>query len=251
MARSRVVPTAVGTILTDAADAAVAATVPFENGTFPVTSKSGTDPRCKGSAVDAARAGSPPLASSGRVLGTRSGPTLLGVTRAVSAEGLTIILAICRNPSTTRTAAVAPIKTCSLAMPSAATRTAACVAADASWAVATFPFPACAARRAAAIRSDLPPGSGITDNLALPILESDASAASPSPSEISDCAASRATWWVRELTLITCHGTSDVIPASYSPACSGEPDGPSMGRSSLAGSGRLPLKALGQCLSFG
>jgi hypothetical protein len=43
------------------------------------------------------------------------------------------------------------------------------VTADASWAVAT-----CAARRAAAIRSDLPPGSGITDNLAPPILDSDA-----------------------------------------------------------------------------
>ena len=192
MARSRLVPTAEGTSLTDAADAAVAATVPLENGTFPVTSKSGTDPRCKRSAVDVERAGSPPLASSGTVLGTRSGPTLLGVTRAVSAEGLNMILAICSNPSTIRMAAVAPIKTRSLAMPPAATRTAACVAADAS-AVATSPFPACAARRAAAIRSDLPPGSGITDNLAPPILESDASTWSASPSEMPDCAASRAT----------------------------------------------------------
>ena len=193
MARSRLVPTAEGTGLTDAADAAVAATVPFENGTFPVASKSSADRRCKGSAADAARAGSPPLASSGTVLGTISGPTLLGVTRTVSAEGLTMILAICSNPSAMRTAAVAPIKTCSLAMPPAATRTAACVAAVVSWAVATSPFPACAARRAAAIRSDLPPGSGITDNLAPPILESDASTSFASPSEMSHCAASRAT----------------------------------------------------------
>ena len=83
MARSRLVPTAEGTGLTDAADAAVAATVPFENGTFPVTSKSSADRRCKGSAADAARAGSPPLASSGTVLGTISGPTLLGVTSSL------------------------------------------------------------------------------------------------------------------------------------------------------------------------
>jgi hypothetical protein len=192
MARSRLVPTAEGTSLTDAADAAVAATLPLENGTFPVTSKSGADLRCKRSAVDAARAGSPPLASSETVLGTRPRPTLLGVTRAVSAEGLIIIPAICSNPSTMTMAAVTPIKTCSLAMPPAATRTAACVAAEASWAVATSPFSPCAARRAAAIRSDLPPGSGITDNLAPPILESDASTWSASPSEMSDRAASRA-----------------------------------------------------------
>lgn len=92
-----------------------------------------------------------------------------GVIRAVSAEGLTMILATCSKPRTMRMAAVAPTKTCSLAMPPAGRRTAVCVTADASWAVAT-----CAARRAAAIRSDLPPGSGITDNLAPPILDSDA-----------------------------------------------------------------------------
>lgn len=180
-----------GQSLTEAPDAAVAATLPLENGTFPVTSRSGADPRCKRSPVDAARAGSPPLASSGTMLGTRSGPTSLGVTRAVSAEGLTMILAIWSNPSTMTMAAVAPIKTCSLAMPSAATRTAAACVADASWGVAASPFPACAARRAAAIRSDLPPGSGITDNLVPPILESDASTWSASPSEMSDRAASR------------------------------------------------------------
>src|SRR5256885_15027316 len=59
MARSRLVPTAERTGLTDAADAAVAAGVPVERGTFPVTSNSGTDPGCNGSAADAARAGSP------------------------------------------------------------------------------------------------------------------------------------------------------------------------------------------------
>ena len=174
MARSRLVPTAERTGLTDAADAAVAAGVPVERGTFPVTSNSGTDPGCSGSAADAARAGSPALASSGTSLGTTAGATLLGVIRAVSAEGLTMILATCSKPRTMRMAAVAPTKTCSLAMPPAGTRTAVCVTADASWAVATSPLADCAARRAAAISSDLPPGSGITDNLAPPILDSDA-----------------------------------------------------------------------------
>ena len=174
MARSRLVPTAERTGLTDAADASVAAGVPVERGTFPVTSNSGSDPGCNGSAADAARAGSPALASSGMSLGMTAGTTLLGVIRAVSAEGLTMILATCSKPRTMRMAAVAPIKTCSLAMPPAGTRTAVCVTADASWVVATSLLADCAARRAAAIRSDLPPGSGITDNLAPPILDSDA-----------------------------------------------------------------------------
>ena len=174
MARSRLVPTAERTGLTDAADAAVAAGAPVESGTFPVTSDSGAAPGYNGSAADAARAGSPALASSGTSLGTASGATLLGVMRAVSAEGLTIILAICSKPRTMRMAAVAPIKTRSFAMPPAGTRTAVCAAADASWAVTTSPLAAWAARRAAAIRSDLPPGSGMTDSLAAPIPDSDA-----------------------------------------------------------------------------
>ena len=173
MARSRLVPTAERTGLTDAADAAVAAEAPVESVTFPVTSNSGADPGYNGSAADAARAGSPALANSGTLLGKTAGTTLLGVMRAVSAEGLTIILAICSKPMTMRMAAVAPIKTCSLAMPPAGTRTAVCAAADASWAVTTSPLAAWAARRAAAIRSDLPPGSGMTDSLAAPIPASD------------------------------------------------------------------------------
>jgi hypothetical protein len=177
--------------LTDAADAAVAAAVPLDRGTFPVTSKSGADP--KWPATDPARAGSPPLATAGTSLGTISGPTLFGVMSAVSAEGLTMLLTICSNPSTMRMAAVAPSKTCSLARRPADARTAACVMAQASWSVAASPLATCAARRAAAIKSDLPPRFGITDNLAPAIPESDASIWSVSPGEVPDCAASRAT----------------------------------------------------------
>lgn len=170
MARSSFVPTTEGRGLTDAA--AAAAAVPVDSGTFPVTSKSGADPGCNGLAADAARAGLPPLARSRTSLGTRSGVMSLGVMRAVSVEGLTTILAICSKPRTMRIAAVAPIKTCSLAMP-AGRRTAVCVT-NASCVVAASSLAACAARRAAAIRSDLPPGSGMTDSVAAPIRESDA-----------------------------------------------------------------------------
>ena len=58
-------------------------------------------------------------------------------------------------------------------VPPAGTRTGGCVT-DASWVVATSALAACAARRAAAIRSDLPPGSGMTDSFAAPIRDSSA-----------------------------------------------------------------------------
>jgi hypothetical protein len=63
MARSRLVPTAERTGLTDAADAAVAAGAPVESGTFPVTSDSGAAPGYNGSAADAARRDLPALRS--------------------------------------------------------------------------------------------------------------------------------------------------------------------------------------------
>ena len=73
MARSRFVPTTEGTGLTATADAE--AVVPVDSGTFPVTSASGADPGCNGGAADAAKAGSPPRASSRTSLGTTSGAT--------------------------------------------------------------------------------------------------------------------------------------------------------------------------------
>jgi hypothetical protein len=76
------------------------------------------------------------------------------------------------SPSMIRTAAVAPMNACSRPMPLAGVRTTSS-GAQAPWPLAASPLVACAARRAAAIRSDLPPRSGMTDSLAPPAAPSD------------------------------------------------------------------------------
>ncbi len=122
------------------------------------------------SAADAGEASPAALAAASTAGGGASRLTAvsLGMVSFTPSEGATRIRAIWSSPTTTRMAAVPPINArnlpTSLADPSAA---------DASFAGATS-RPACAARRAAAMKSDLPPQSGLTDGLTAPSSDSEA-----------------------------------------------------------------------------
>src|SRR5262249_38898342 len=155
---------------------------PDDGPTFPVASGSSADPGMEASisgaatvprsmpektvpgrptsgASGAARAGSPAVAAPGTGFGMGSGGTAgsPGAVVVLSSKTMTTVLTVWRSPSTINVAAMGPSHARELPMALAGALGVILLPAGSSSLPGTVPLGPCAARRAAAMRSDLPP----------------------------------------------------------------------------------------------